>query len=242
MPINLDIYCTKQPTLHDLVEPLKLKPAVPLRNYEKYVWTPLEGSTSILIALKKDPFIVSDAYDRECIDESIATARFAGLEIPQGLVQKLRRDNIINPGMLCTFIAQQNETGISIARPSCLEDDAYTLRADKELYELATEFPLLEGVDPWFKKAFGVAKFTKGEPTYEVSLETKVFAPEETLKHMAELAGYFAIAFNGIIYDPDNEEFGKPKSNKLHEEGMRVFMAFIKDANKKGLDFKPLDF
>lgn len=245
MTINIDIYCKREPTVSDLVRSLNLEPASPLEGYKTYRWTSQAGGNRILIALKEDSEIVCAAYDKECIDENIAKARFAGIEIPEELVQKFTRDNRTNPGHLCTFAVEQGGSSIRephIVKPSCSESEAYTIRADEELHEFVSKFPHLEDVDPWFKLPFGLVKFTQGVPTYEVGLEATVTASAETLRHMTGLAVYFAKSFDGVIYDTDNNKFGKPDSDELHKQGMGLFLAVAKDARSQGARVKPTDF
>jgi hypothetical protein len=233
MTINLDIYCKNQPTVDDLVKPLNLEPANPLEEYKTYRWTPKGVSTGIFICFK------------ECIDDNIALVRIAGVEVPKELVQKFIRDNRRNPGQLCTLAVEP--TGSSIRepltpRPSCSERDAYLIRADSELYQFASRFPHLEDVDSWFKFPFGLVKFTRGLPTWEVSLEATVTASKNTLKSLTQLAEYFAISFDGIVYDSDNDKFGTPDSNLLYSKGMELFLAVTKDANAQGAKVTPTDF
>ncbi|MBI2574418.1 hypothetical protein HYV82_00870 [Candidatus Woesearchaeota archaeon] len=248
MTINIDIYCKRQPTVSDLVAPLKLEPAIPIEGYETYRWVPNvpnAGGNRILIALKQIPEIVSDAYDKKSIDERIALARFAGIEVPEGLVQKFMRDNLGSSGQLRTIAVEH--TGSSVrepltARPSCPENEGYTIRADRELYEFAAQFPHLEDVAPWFKLPFQIAKFTRGEPTYYVGLETTVSVSRVTIGQMSDLAVYYAKAFDGIVYDEDNNKFGTPNPDELHRQGMDLFIAVANAAKAQGARVIPADF
>ncbi|MDD5700372.1 MAG: hypothetical protein PHH00_04290 [Candidatus Nanoarchaeia archaeon] len=245
MTINVDVYCKKQPTVSDLIEPLNLEPAPPIEGYETYRWVPEKGGNRILIVLKKNPELLSNVYDRECIDEHIALAKFAGIDIPEGLKIKFERDNLGQTKGVCTVVVNDAKGNICeplTLKPSCSVSDAYTILADRELCELATQFPYLEDVSPWFKLPFGLVKFTQGVPTYEVGLEATVTASRGTLEHLTSLAGYFARAFDGIVYDTDNNKFGIPNAERLHNQGMDLFLAAAKDAKAQGAKVKPIDF
>jgi hypothetical protein len=245
MTINIDVYCKRQPIVTDLATRLNWEPATPLEGYETYRWVPEVGGNRILIALKKRPEILSGTYDRGCIDENVELARFAGVDVPEELINKFQRDNLRSTQGICTAVVETAGSSIReplTARPSCPKDEAYTIRADEELYRFATQFPLLEGVDPWFKLPFGLVKFTRGAPTYEVGLETTVSVSEGTLRYMTRLAGHFAKKFDGIVYDVDNDKFGIPDAEKLHKEGMEAFMVFAKQVKAQGFRLKPADF
>ncbi|MBI5390608.1 hypothetical protein HZB02_03910 [Candidatus Woesearchaeota archaeon] len=236
MAINIDVYCKKQPTFYDLVRPLKLKCAETRDSYEAYTWTP-EGCNNIRMMLQKTPEIISDAYDKESIDENIARARFAGIEIPDGLTQKFERDNLFQTKNRCTLMVENAGSSIReplTARPSCPSEEAYTIQADRELYAFSTQFPYLEDVDPWFRLPLGLAKFTEGAPTYEVSLEVGITASQQTLEHMIKLAGYFAQAFDGIIFDTDNNKFRIPNPEELYQQNMAFFFKVARDAKTQG--------
>lgn len=136
-----------------------------------------------------------------------------------------------------------NETQ-KIKQPSTDEEieEMYAIAADNELYEFAIKYPLLEGLDPSFRLPFGLAKFTKGEPTWEIGLEATVTASKDSLKYMTQLAEYLSKEFEGIIFDEDNERFGIPDYEKLHSQGMDLFLTVAKDLNSQGGKITPRDF
>ncbi len=174
---------------------------------------------------------------------SIENAQSEQLFIPKTLQEKLTRDNRYAQQINTIIVpAQHSNAPQQLIGPAAeFTDDNYTIRADEELYTLVTKYPYLEDIDSWLKQGFGIAKFSKGKPTYEIGLECTVSASHDTIQSMTQLAQYFANACNGIIYDADNNTFGRPNSHNLHQEGMSLFFAAAKDANKKGFNVTPTD-
>jgi len=220
MPLYINVHCKKQPVASDLAKQLNWEPVRLFKGRYTYRWIPKACDSRIFVTLDKEPIIQSDGYDgedKESIDHYIALARSAGVEVPEELIVKFKRDN----------------------RPS---RDEYTIRADRELYDFASRFPHLEDVHPWFKFPFGLVKFTQGVPTYEINLEATFTASERTLKHLTGLAGYFATAFDGIVYDSENDEFGIPDAGKLSKQGMELFALGTQDWRALGWKVRPKDF
>ena len=241
MTINLDVYCKNRPFIADLIKLYHVDAATPLEGYECY-WLNLEHrGQRILIVLKKKKEIFCAGYDKDCIDESIERARGSGVEVPEELLQKFQRGTSGESDTICTLVSdKEGETGddplhAQSLRPS---ESVYTIKADRELYILATRFPRLESVDPWFNPAFGVARFSGGDPTYTVELEISVFDSKETLEQMSNLALYFAVEFDGIIYDPDNNRFGKLNPGNRHDQSCQFLAEVSADLKKKGFVFR----
>ena len=242
MTINIDIYCLLKPTVSDLT-PLHLKEGKQSEDVLQYAWVPEPDGNRILITINKKLKIASTTFDKICIDEHIAVWKSAGIDIPEEFLQKISRDDNYSSGKLHVFKVEGKGTGLdnpTTGKPT--QDETYTIRADRELYKLATQYPLLAGVDPQFKFPFGLCLFTQGKPTYEVNLEAKVTASQKTIEQLANLASYFSKAFKGTIYDPDNDKFGIPDAAALYQNGMQLFFDVAKDANKQGAKVKPLDF
>jgi hypothetical protein len=245
MTINIDVYCKKRPKVTSLIDRLGWQATDYLEGYEAYRWVPTAGGNGIFIILKKVPEIYSGSFDREIIDQNIRLARFAGIDVPEDLTDKFRRDNLSYNSGVCTLAVEGKESSARkplTAEPSCTDDDAYTIRADHGLYQLATRFPHLENVDPWFRLPFGLAKFARGRPLYNVGFETTVTVTEDTLRNMTRLAGYFAKKWDGIVYDTDHDRFGIPDAEVLHNEGMELFTALASQGKKDGFIVKPADF
>jgi hypothetical protein len=245
MTINIDVYCKFQPIVSDLVEPLKLESRNISEDYQDHVWTPEDGGNGILISLRNRPRLASAVCDQKSIDEHIALARFAGIDIPEEVIQKFIRDSQEKPRGIHYLVAPAAEGSIQnplIANASSLTEDIYTIVADSELYDFATKYPHLADVDQDFRLPFGLVKFTQGVPTYEVGLEVKNTATKDTLQKMIDLAGYFAKAFDGIIFNTDYNRFETPDAEKIHENSMGLFLDVAKDVNAHGGKVRPIEF
>jgi hypothetical protein len=235
----IDVFCKQEPVYDDLIDPLGWKRIDPLKGYECFRWMPDGGRHGILIAIKKRPEVYSEVYDPKTIDDMVETAKSKGVEVPDELLLKFRRDNLRDDREARTYVVEKEGSGLhdpSTAR-RVQSNRNYTIRADPELYQLVTEYPHLEDIDPWLKQVFGLARLTQGAPTYEIGLESKEIAPKNILVSMVGLAAYFAKVFDGVIYDDNNNRFGKPDPDELHRQGMELFLAIAEDARTKGREF-----
>jgi hypothetical protein len=235
-----------KPSVEDLESALQLEPANPtVEGWSAYRLKLENENNGIFLEIQQTPEIFEFSLDKDEISYDIGLAKFAGINVPDDLEEKLRRDGRgVNGNIMSLVVAGESQMvqGAVNGTPKISVDDDYLIRADAELYELDKNFPRLVDLTSLFKQPFGIAKFTKGAPTYIVDFEAKVFASQKTLDYMFKLAGYFAKAFNGIVYDSDNDKFELPKSKELYEQNMAFFIAVAKDANSKGADVKPFGF
>ena len=243
MTIAIDVYCKQKPEWKDLADPLGWEESEFLPEYTCFKWIPKGCGSHIYLYFNPDPIIYSGGYDKETIDDMIATAKEKGFTVPDGLIQKFIRDNN-SETTIVTGTAPDQDSGpnnpLIMSVPA--EGEGYTVRADRELYIFLCENPALIETFPLLKTEFTLARFSQGTPLHEIGLEAKQHAPKEVIANMVGVASYFAKSFDGVMYEDQTNEFGTPNPDRLRSIGMESFLAFTEDAKKKGYKTIPIGF
>lgn len=112
--------------------------------------------------------------------------------------------------------------------------------ADKEMYKILRAHPELEQLLQEDQPLWGILRFTQGEPTYDINFEANIFAPEAVLRGMSNLAQFLATRYDGLVWDGQTEQFGKPDAQALHQLGNSAFGAFTSLMGKIGFEWKPV--
>jgi hypothetical protein len=237
MTIDISVHCRRKPTAEELIRYHHITELEEDNGVRRFRCSPPACDGGYIIRVPTgEPKILTYTIDREFIDENFGKATLSGIVIPEGLMEKLIRDYRIDGEKPHTLIMGPGPGTMEnplVAR----EDDAtqfYTFRADRELHEFTTQCPQLEDLDPWIKEICGVARLLKGEPTYRVELCTFQGASQRVLEHMMRLTNYFAVAFDGAIYEDQTNRFGVPDATQLHSMGMDLIRATTEEAKKKG--------
>ncbi|MEK6830961.1 MAG: hypothetical protein AABX77_02935 [Nanoarchaeota archaeon] len=90
------------------------------------------------------------------------------------------------------------------------------LIADEEMYRIFQKYPRLENLLKVEEPLWEVLKFTKGKPTYFVSLETKLYPEKGVLNGMCNLAKYFSAVYDGLVWNEETKKF-EADGNKLYD-------------------------
>ncbi len=236
MTVEIDVYCKREPRLGNLIKALNCQKAQVFEGYNTYRWFP-DGHRISIIVNQNGPKVFSEAYDRELIDDNIGLARFAGVDVPDALIRKFMRDNLFNQNGVRTFIVGEggeSPNDPASMSPSCTDLEAYTIQADAELNRFDKKYPLLAGVDPYFKLPFGLARFSQGHPLYHVELETTTLASQKTFEEFVELSEYIQKKWDGIIYCSDVEKFGTPDARALYDSSSTFAAEVVSDLKNKG--------
>ena len=103
--------------------------------------------------------------------------------------------------------------------------------------ELLERNPELEGMLPENQPLWGILRFAQGRPTYGVCLETKMNAPEKVFNAALNLTKFFAVWYDGIIWDPQERQFGNPDAKTLSQRGVDASEWFTSLVENAGFEW-----
>lgn len=86
--------------------------------------------------------------------------------------------------------------------------------ANPTAYRYAQAYPDLEKVTD-IEPLWGISKLAHGQSTYQISLETPIWASQEAVTKMCALATTFAQRFNGIVWGEG--QFGPHNPTQLYQ-------------------------
>lgn len=86
--------------------------------------------------------------------------------------------------------------------------------ANTTAYTFLQNYPDLEKVTD-LEPLWGISKLAHGQRTYQISLETPIWASQEAVTKMCELATTFAQRFNGIVWGEG--QFGPHNPTQLYQ-------------------------
>jgi hypothetical protein len=211
MTINIEVYTKKQPDVNDLAKPLNLEKERVMEGYDFYKWFPHHCGNSVWVILERGK---PNVYAGEYDRETL-----------EDMAEVARSNGFLVPRELTDkFIA-----------------DDYWVKADKTLAGIISTYPHIKQAFPHLLVEFSLAEFSKGNSLFNVGLEAKQFASQNTLKAMVELAAYFAHAFDGLVYEDQTNKIGIPNFEELHRIGMTSFLTIVKNAKESGMSIKPAE-
>lgn len=216
MPLDLDVYLKRKPDFEGFLrEDVGLKPegTHPRLKVRTYGWFPTNER-------RARDFV----YVREYFEPSLYPhVTYDGCHDIGNIVKETAREGIALPQ---DFIKK-------------VKKDEDRMVADEEMYQILQNHQGLENLLREYQPFWGILRFSHGEPTYWVTLVAKLNAPKNVVTGMSRLAQFLATRYDGLVWDDQTGQFGKPEAETLHQLGSALFDTFTSSLDKAGFKWEP---
>lgn len=221
MSTDFHIYCKKKPDADRLCTLVNARYNGQRCNRIRLRWVPMKDQ-NIDIAIDIGSSHYQRTFDLEDMDAYLAQAQEKGYNIPKEFMDKIHTDGVLR-------------AAATRVRDNIDYDPFFNVVVDDKLCKLISRFPHLPVALPDLAKEWKIAEFSEGAELYKVSFSVAFDSSVQQLKKAADLAIYLTKEYDGILYDPNKEQFGEPDIQNIKESADRVSKA-VMDGLESNLD------